>query len=297
MSHFVAIINGKAPSGGIGGVSDADLSNIAVNYLTEGVVLPTNYLIEQQDTPDMTVKINTGKAYIDKSDHTIKYLTHLDTVASGVITANSSGNPRIDAVIIKINLGATPDNYASNVATIVVVPGTPAGSPVAPTDGEIQTAVGAGNPYYRLANVAVANGATSIITANISSTRTLTHLNQTIIRQDDTANSYVNKTVILTGWGQIVGNNTVNLFEAVTFGLTFASAPVVVGVVLGGVQTTPATTIGSFSTSKAGVMSFMPIAITTAGFTARLGLVNAAAEAFPAGYYWGYSWIAIGQLV
>ena len=48
MAHTVKVINGKAPSGGVGGVSDADLSNVAVNFLTSGVATPTAYLPEQQ---------------------------------------------------------------------------------------------------------------------------------------------------------------------------------------------------------------------------------------------------------
>jgi hypothetical protein len=167
----VGVINGKAPSGGVGGVTDADLANIARNFVSQGVVVSTDCLVEQQASPNMTVKVNTGQLYIDKSDHTIKYHVLINTARNGTITSNSSGNPRIDAVVVKVDLGATPNNYADNVATIVVVAGTPAGSPVAPTDGTIQTAVGAGNPFYRLANVTVANGASSIINANISSTR------------------------------------------------------------------------------------------------------------------------------
>jgi hypothetical protein len=64
MSHTLAIMNGKAPSGGVGGVSDADLSNIAVNFFNAGIVATNDYKIEEQGTPNMTVKVNTGKAYI-----------------------------------------------------------------------------------------------------------------------------------------------------------------------------------------------------------------------------------------
>ncbi len=172
MTHIISIINGKAPSAGIGGVSDADLSNIAVNFLSAGVVGTNDYKIEQQGTPNMTVKVNTGKAYIFNSALTMAYQSYLDAIGSGTITANASGNPRIDAVVIKIDTGVTPNNLASNVATIVVVAGTPAASPVAPLDAAIQTSIGAGNAFFRLANVTVANGAASITTANISDTRT-----------------------------------------------------------------------------------------------------------------------------
>ncbi len=171
MAHKVAIINGKAPSAGVGGVSDADLSNIAVNLMRAGVAGTNDYKVEAQATPDMTVKVNSGKAYVYKSDNSMAYVSYLDANQNVTISSNSSGNPRIDAVVIKIDLGVTPNNYADNVASLVVVQGTPAASPVAPTDAEIQTAVGSGNPFYRLAEVYVANGATSITNANITDKR------------------------------------------------------------------------------------------------------------------------------
>jgi len=49
--------------------------------------------------------------------------------------------------------------------------GTPAASPVAPTDNEISSALGASNPFIRLANVTVASGAASITSGNIEDTR------------------------------------------------------------------------------------------------------------------------------
>ncbi len=171
MSHLVAIINGKKPSTGVGGVSDADLSNVPVNFLSAGVVGENDYKISQQTSPNMTVKATAGYCYVPKADGSNVYVSHLDADANVTITNNVSGNPRIDAIVIKIDLGATPNNYANNVATLVAVPGTPAASPVAPTDNAIQTAVGAGNPFIRLANVAVANGAGTITDANITNTR------------------------------------------------------------------------------------------------------------------------------
>lgn len=171
MAHKVAVINGKQPSGGVGGVSDADLSNVGVNFLTAGITRPNDYLVAQQGTPNMSVLVATGKAYLFKPDNTNVYVTNLDANANVTIGNNASGNPRIDAIVVKIDLAVTPNNNGDNVATLVAIQGTPAGSPVAPTDAAIQTAVGAGNPFYRLADVTVANGATSITNANIADKR------------------------------------------------------------------------------------------------------------------------------
>jgi uncharacterized protein YbbK (DUF523 family) len=171
MAHRVAIINGKQPSGGVGGVSDADFSNIAVNILQKGVVGVNHYKVEEQASPNMTVKVNTGKAYVSNALGTMMYLTDLDTAATVNIASNASGFQRIDAVVLKVDVGVTPDNFAGNVATLMVVQGTASASPTAPSDSDIQTAVGAANSYYRLANVTVDSGATSITNAKISNTR------------------------------------------------------------------------------------------------------------------------------
>jgi hypothetical protein len=172
MAHKVAIINGKEPNAGNGGVSDADLSYIAINFFTAGVLSSTGYQVQQQVTPDMTVKVKAGKALVFNATGSNAWLTNLDADANVTIGANVAGNPRIDALVIKIDLSADPDENASNVATLVAVQGAAAASPSAPNDAAIQSAVGAGNAFLRLGNVTVANGAVSITTANISDART-----------------------------------------------------------------------------------------------------------------------------
>jgi hypothetical protein len=171
MAHKVKVINGKAPSGGVGGVSDSDLSNIANVFFTKGIAKVNDYKVQAQGTPNMTVQVLTGIAYVPNPAGSMLYVSELDANANATINSNSSGNPRIDAVVIKIDLGVTPNNHADNVVSIVVIQGTPAASPVAPTDGEIQTAIGASNCFLRLANVTVANGASSITNANIADAR------------------------------------------------------------------------------------------------------------------------------
>jgi hypothetical protein len=210
MAHLVEIINGKAPSGGSGGVSDADLSNVAVNFFAAGVVLAGDYQVTEQASPNMTVKVNTGTAYVYKADGTNAYVTKLTATANVTIPSNSSGNPRIDAIVIKVDLGASPNKDADNVATLIDVQGTPAPSPVAPTDGAIQTAVGSGNPFYRLANVTVANGAVSITNANIADTRIQTPLK--IITVLDVNGNELLKFVVTTTAVNYVGikNNITN---------------------------------------------------------------------------------------
>ena len=81
------------------------------------------------------------------------------------LTAASTANPRIDAVVAYIDNAVTPttsvvDN-TNGVLKFKSVAGSPAATPVAPTASAIQSSVGAGNPYMVLAYVAVAKNATA----------------------------------------------------------------------------------------------------------------------------------------
>ena len=79
-----------------------------------------------------------------------------NTTVTLPITANSSGNPRIDTVLIQFS--GTP---VASVA-FVVLAGTPAADPDPPTPT---------GDYILIANIQVANGATSILDANIFDVR------------------------------------------------------------------------------------------------------------------------------
>lgn len=118
---------------------------------------------------NMSVDVAAGRAYVLGTDC---YPVRSTDIVNQAIASNSSGNPRIDAIVLYIDKSASPTTSADNVAKITVVNGTPAASPAAPTDSAIQTALGASNPFIRLANVTVANGAASIVNANIADART-----------------------------------------------------------------------------------------------------------------------------
>lgn len=124
---------------------------------------------EKSGTADMSVDIAAGRFFVLEDANC--YPVRNTATVNKTVTANSSGNPRKDAVVVYIDLSASPDTTASNVAKLAVVAGTPAASPVQPDDTAIGTAIGASNPYHILAIVSVANGATSIVNANITDNR------------------------------------------------------------------------------------------------------------------------------
>jgi hypothetical protein len=171
---------------GVGGIFDVDADS---------------FLVSEEAVPAMSVLVTEGYAFIRKTADDMVYPVRLyDGDDSVAISSNSSGNDRIDAVVLYVDLGASANADITNVAKLVVVEGTPAGSPVAPTDGAIETAIGASNPYLRIADVTVADGATSILDASIADQRSevLFISNGTPTADGDVANKKYIDDAILT---------------------------------------------------------------------------------------------------
>jgi hypothetical protein len=150
-----------------------DIVRVSGVFYTSG----TSLKVQAQASPDMTVKVKAGRAYLLATNgncYPVIVDTDTNTSSHG---ANSSGNPRIDSVVLYVDLSASPNSDATNVAKIAIVAGTPAASPSAPNAAAIQSAIGASNPYIVLSNEAIASGATSITTGNITDMRTRVFFN------------------------------------------------------------------------------------------------------------------------
>lgn len=126
---------------------------------------------------NMSVDIAIGDALVRRSDGSYSHPVFNDAVYNQVISAADGSNPRRDIVVIYVDYGQTPSTAVSNntngVVKIKVVNGTPAGSPVDPNDAAIQSSVGAGNPFTKLARVRVPAGQTSISNTLIDDLRSL----------------------------------------------------------------------------------------------------------------------------
>jgi hypothetical protein len=138
---------------------------------TTGIAQPTAMAVTAQGTPNMTVAVAAGGALIPgtQSANQGVYGVWNDASVNVTIGANGSGNPRIDLVVVMMNdIGGgyaappTPAGTTSNAPQFQVVQGTPAGSPTPPA-----TPVNA----VPLAQIAVANGASSITNGNITDVR------------------------------------------------------------------------------------------------------------------------------
>lgn len=122
----------------------------------------------------MNVSISTGDGLISTGTG---FARRIGTDAANTVTvsAASSANPRIDAIVAYIDNGVTPTvNVVDNTNGILKfksVDGTAASTPVEPTSSQIQNSVGAGNPYMVLAYITIPAGATTVSTATITDAR------------------------------------------------------------------------------------------------------------------------------
>jgi hypothetical protein len=150
----------------------------ATDFISEGIVgavgstngiAPTtgSFSINAQGTPDMTVAVGSGTAYVTgtPSSQASQTFRVKNSASSNVtISANSSGSTKYDWVYISLDATKlnTPNTAADDVATLV----TSRSSSASSDDGTPPT-------YgFPLAVVTVANGAVSITNSNVRDLRT-----------------------------------------------------------------------------------------------------------------------------
>lgn len=133
--------------------------------MIEGEVLSG---FEVSATSSMNVEISAGEAKIPYQDYA--YAVWSDATETLTIpTASTSGN-RIDKIVAYVDRNMTftsTDINHPGALKLLVVQGTAGSSPVAPTDVQVQSAVGAGNPWINIATITVPINATQIVTSNI----------------------------------------------------------------------------------------------------------------------------------
>lgn len=130
---------------------------------TEGVVMADDLEVtEKSGTPDMSVDVAAGRAYVAGTEATYQghYFAENRGSSNVAVAASDPTNPRIDLVVLRVRDSAY--SGGTDTVTIEVVTGTPAGSPVAPTlpDNSLL-----------LATVDVAALASSIVDADITGER------------------------------------------------------------------------------------------------------------------------------
>lgn len=159
-----------------GKINEEGYSRHLYNLLTSGVGTRTSTswkAIQRAAGANMSVDVQQGDGFITISD-AYGYPAWVASSDKNVsVDAADVSNPRIDRLVAYISLADISTSVTNNTGALKfkAVAGTPAGSPSAPSDGTVQSAVGASNPYIDIAQIAVAAGATSISTANITDKR------------------------------------------------------------------------------------------------------------------------------
>ncbi len=118
---------------------------------------------------NMSVDVAAGDATVRGESITRQGLYHVvnDATINATITANASGNPRIDRVLLSV-ADSTDSGSGSDTSTITVLAGTPTGGA---TLDNLSGAAAIPTNALHLADVVVATGAVSIVDANIRSRR------------------------------------------------------------------------------------------------------------------------------
>ena len=116
----------------------------------------------------MNASISTGDGLISVDNDSAKRIQSTATETALVPPASASFN-RIDSVVAYIDTAVTVDpdfvDNTNDVLKFVVVAGTAASTPVAPTSGAILSAIGAGKPYLILCNITVPQNAVNLSAA------------------------------------------------------------------------------------------------------------------------------------
>ena len=246
-------------------------------------------------------------------------------VQASVTTANSA-NPRIDAVVIYIDTNVAASQAVANNENrtkAVVVPGTPATNPSAPTPSQIKAKIGASNPYEVIAEIRVNAGTTTILDSVITDRRNPATLadrrinraemfKNGVIGSDalgndivlprhiaspsllafsaDGANQSVTGNILVqAGWVQFWGNNTqrqpVPVVFPKQFKQVFSMSPTLIGYRTGN----KATSISEFNQVIGSGLNIESGTVTNTGTT-----LNASTTGVFGGAWHGVSWVAIG---
>lgn len=140
-----------------------------------GNVLDGGLLVTQNSPLAMNVKVSGGDARIPYSDYAYTAWIPAGAPETVTVTTANPSNPRIDRLVMYVDRGETPSSATANNSTLcklMLVAGTPAGSPSRPSNGTVNTAV-SNNPYIDLADIRVNAGVTQITDADITDTRVL----------------------------------------------------------------------------------------------------------------------------
>lgn len=190
-----------------------------------GNVLDGGLLVTQNSPLAMNVKVSGGDARIPYSDYAYTAWIPAGAPETVTVTTANPSNPRIDRLVMYIDRGATPSSATANNPTLcklMLVAGTPAGSPSRPSNGTVDTAV-SNNPYIDLADIRVNAGVTQITDADITDTRVLVgapiadgSVTTAKVADGSVTNTKLSTSAILLGYAEITSNFASSATPAIT---------------------------------------------------------------------------------
>lgn len=163
-----------------GGLTDEEGHYKFWNSTFIGNVLTGQQVVQNSPSANLSVRVSEGIIRIPYSDYA--YVGWSEGYTLVAVTTPDVSNPRIDRVIAYIDrsLSMTPSDVNNpGMLKYIAVAGTPNAVPSAPADGAVDTAVN-NNPWTELAKLAVSANDTSIVTGDITDTRTMVDLSPSI---------------------------------------------------------------------------------------------------------------------
>lgn len=156
--------------------SAEDLARTNRNFIINEGVAFDGLKVTQSLTPGMSVVVATGTGYFYGSGTNANVMYEFYSDASETVTIGTAGvQARIDIICLKVDA-------STGVASIVAVAGTPSGSPAVPATPA---------SHYKLAEVAVGAGVTTITNANITDKRKSVFVAPTGAKNQGLINGYI----------------------------------------------------------------------------------------------------------
>ncbi len=163
----------------------------------------------------LTVTLQPGNALISYGSGATASARMVSLVADFDITLSTAdaSNPRIDSIVCYVDTtvslpGGTPTSAnldGPGVWKAVKVNGTPNASPVAPNSTAIQTAIGAGKPYFVAHDVRVDAGVTTIASNKITDRRTMAIVSLAALIAANIPEGSISNAMLSTASGELGG--------------------------------------------------------------------------------------------
>lgn len=159
---------------GTGMREDMLMQMFNIFLVAAGVVDSGDFVVTETTVPSMNVKVTAGRCFVQNTSYVIntanstKFWGVLAEEFELAVATNTSGSTRVDLVVVKINTAASPNDYATNVATVEIVQGTPgAGAPATPSNA------------LKICEITIPTGTTtSITTGMVGDSRVFVQLNE-----------------------------------------------------------------------------------------------------------------------